>query len=113
MSKKQRNRSGLKDHKHVKKVLIAPMNSLPAPLTFTSWSGERLCEMLWAALIVVQVPRRDTFKAFGAITRLGEQYREVDSQTRSEKFDLSITGLSVNKEPLLEGVTAVARAFFQ
>lgn len=111
MGKKQRNRSGLKDHNHVKKVLVAPMNSLPVPLTFKSWGGERLSEMLWAALILIQLPRHDAFRAFGAITSLGVDYRNFDSTSRSEEFDLSITGLSVNKEPLLEGVMAVVRDF--
>jgi len=111
MSKKKKNRSAIKDHKHINKTLVAPMNTLPVPLNFTSWGEERLCEMLWAALVLVRLSRNEATRAFGAVVSLGEKYRELDKKRLGNKFDLSVTGMSVNSESILEDAVAALRDF--
>jgi len=106
---KTKNRSGIKDHKHVNKTLVAPMNTIPGGLTFTSWGEDRLCEMLWAALVTAQLPRDAVFRALGEVVRLGEKYRHLNPELLGKKFDLSVTGLSVNRETLLEDTVALLR----
>lgn len=111
MGSKNKNRSSIKDHSLVAKKLVAPFNTLPVPLTFASWGEDRLGELIWAALVVSQLPRVIALQAFGQLASLGGPYRNFPPEILAKKFDLSITGLSVNAEPLLEQVVHVLTSY--
>lgn len=68
---KRRNRSKshsstLDQHKKVGKKLLPPMlHMLPqGKLAFSSWVNNRLPELLWAALVISFMPRKEALKAF-------------------------------------------------
>jgi len=59
--------TSLSGHTRFGKTLVPPMMSLPGSINFSSWSNERLPEMLWAALVMTVFPREDALGAFREI----------------------------------------------
>src|SRR5581483_8450020 len=60
-----RNFSRLEDHHRQGKSLVPPLLQVPK-LQPTSWMNDRLPEMLWAALLVTQLPREAALNLFRA-----------------------------------------------
>lgn len=94
-SKSGKNRTALLDHKKVGSELQPGFAQLGEKLTFSSWSNERLPEMLWAAII--RVVQDQDF----AIIEFRRVISYVSEHSNKEKLsDLSITGISKLDEEL-------------
>jgi len=94
-SKSGKNRTALLDHKKVGSVLQPGFAQFGDKLTFSSWSNERLPEMLWAA--VIRVVQDQDF----AIAEFKRVIAYVSEHSNKEKLsDLSITGISKLDEEL-------------
>lgn len=94
-SKSGKNRTALLSHKKVGSELQSGFAQLEDKLTFSSWSNERLPEMLWAAIIRV-VQDQDS-----AIIEFRRVISFVSEHSNKEKLsDLSITGISKLDEEL-------------
>ena len=88
---KKRKKSGtsLSQHKQYKTTLTPPLAGLPG-IKSSSWMDNRLPEMLWAALLIAELPRHvalDTFRAVG-------NYVSQFADTEDSLHDVSHTGLS-------------------
>lgn len=70
---KARERSTLAEHQRVGKVLVPPLNRLPA-MQRTRWSSDRMPEVLWACLVRNVVPRTDALRLF---RRIAVAHREL------------------------------------
>lgn len=96
---KKRKKSGtsLSQHKQYKTTLTPPLAGLPG-IKSSSWMDNRLPEMLWAALLIAELPRHvalDTFRAVG-------NYVSQFADTEDSLHDVSHTGLSRAKPERLE-----------
>ena len=109
--KKRRAISSLSQHKQVGKTLLPPMMQLPIPLTFGSWMDERLPEMLWACLIISELPRQDALNLFEKIAHLRIGYRVTEAESGKEKMKWGVTHSLLSKLPetdFLEFINIVA-----
>lgn len=101
MSKKKKNKpdhSTIKQHHQKGKTLIPPLANLPN-LTPASWRDERLPEMLWAILIVAQLPQPRALAIFRRVAEYFYQFRgEKDAPS-----DVRHSGLSKMRPEVLEG----------
>ncbi|MBS9829317.1 DUF5677 domain-containing protein [Vibrio alginolyticus] len=94
-SKSGKNRTALLDHKKVGSELQPGFAQLGDKMTFSSWSNERLPEMLWAAIIRV-IQEQDL-----AIAEFRRIIKFVSEHSEKEKLsDLTITGISKLDEEL-------------
>lgn len=94
-SRSGKNRTALLDHKKVGSELQPGFAQIGDKMTFTSWSNERLPEMLWAAIIRV-IQDQDS-----AIAEFRRVITFVSTHLEKEKLsDLSITGISKLDENL-------------
>jgi hypothetical protein len=88
-SKTGKNRTPLLDHKKVGKVLEPGFAQFGDKLTFSSWSNERLPEMLWAAIIRI-IDDQDY-----AILEFRRVIEFVGNHKQKEKLsDLTISGIA-------------------
>jgi hypothetical protein len=96
--KKKPNHSTIKQHHQKGKTLVPPLANLPN-LTPASWMDERLPEMLWAVLIVAQLPQPRALAIFRRVAEYFYQFRnEKDAPS-----DVRHSGLSKMKPEVLEG----------
>lgn len=94
-SKSGNNRTPLLDHKKVGSELQPAFAQLGDRMTFSSWSNERLPEMLWAAIIRVIIDQDYAISEFRRVIAF------VSDHADKEKLsDLSITGISKLEEEL-------------
>lgn len=94
-SKSGKNRTALLEHKKVGSELQPGFAQLGDKMTFSSWSNERLPEMLWAAIIRVIQDQDSAIVEFRRIITF------VSENSEKEKLsDLSITGISKLDEEL-------------
>lgn len=94
-SKSGKNRTPLLEHKKVGSELQPGFAQLGDKMTFSSWSNERLPEMLWAAVIRV-IQDQDL-----AIAEFRRIITFVSNHSNKEKLsDLSITGIAKLDEDL-------------
>lgn len=67
--------SRLREHKRQGKTLTPPLLKLPR-VTTQSWQDDRLPEMLWAALLVVSLPRHDSIMHLSAVAKAAMKFRD-------------------------------------
>lgn len=88
------NFSPLDKHKREGKKLIPPFLQIQK-MQPASWQGDRLPEMLWAALLVTALDRKDALAAF---CRAADQIFKLP---QSERYsDVSFSGLATLDEPV-------------
>ncbi|MEA2874495.1 MAG: hypothetical protein QOH67_4630, partial [Hyphomicrobiales bacterium] len=81
--------SPLSAHKRDGKVLQTPLNQF-GNLQFSSWVNEVLPEMLWAALVVNAVPRKEYLAKFKALIDCIEKNQEKFKDHRLDHTSLSL-----------------------
>lgn len=96
-SRSGKNRTSLQDHKKVGKQLQSSFAVMADKVTFSSWSNERLPEMIWAAIIRVI---DDQDYAIGEFRRILSFIGEHDE--KNQFSDVSLTGISKLPEALRE-----------
>ncbi|PML42525.1 hypothetical protein BCT76_05330 [Vibrio tasmaniensis] len=94
-SKSGKNRTALLDHKKVGSELQPSFAQLGDKVTFSSWSNERLPEMLWAAIIRVIQDQDFAIAEFRRVISFVSNHANKESLS-----DLSITGISKLDEGL-------------
>src|SRR6188768_3982337 len=82
--------SSLSAHKRDGKILQAPMNQLGRDIQFSSWVNEVLPEMLWAALLVNAVPRKEYLAKFKALIEHVRKNKEKFQDHRLDHTSLSL-----------------------
>ena len=100
---KKVNRSTIPQHHRQGTLLTPPLANIPK-LSFKSWRDSRLPEMLWAILLVVNLPRADALNVFRELADYLSQFRDNKSQHLS---DITHTGLSEFEEEILLGALKV------
>lgn len=100
--RKKRSRSGkmrtsLQDHKKVGKQLLPGFSKVADKVTFSSWSNERLPEMLWVAVIRII---EDQDYAISEYRRILSFIAEHES--KDQLYDVTHTGISKLPEDLQE-----------
>ena len=99
--KPQKKYSTIKDHKHQDKKLIPILRQIPNFQT-VSWMNDRLPDMLWAILLVKQLPREQALNVFRLIVKY------IDGLPKDEKFgDVTHTGLSKLPSEQLDDVLSI------
>ena len=94
-SRSGKNRTALQDHKKVGKQLQSGFAVVADKVTFSSWSNERLPEMIWAAIIRV-IDGQDY--AIGEFRRI---LSFIGEHSYKDKFsDITLTGISKLTEEL-------------
>ena len=88
---RQKNYSTLKEHQVQGKTLIPPFLAIQQ-LQPISWINNRLPEMLWAALLLSQLPRPWALGIFREVAEYVGPFRDA-----SPPYDITHTGLS--KQP--------------
>ena len=96
-SKSGKNRTQLLDHKKVGSELQSTFSQFSENVTFSSWSNERLPEMLWAAVIRVIQNQDYAISEFKRVIDFVSSHKEKESL-----YDLSISGLASMDEQLRE-----------
>lgn len=96
-SRSGKNRTSLQDHKKVGKQLQSGFAVVADKVTFSSWSDERLPEMIWAAIIRVIDDQDYAIEEFRRILSFIGEHREKDQLS-----DISLTGISKFPEALRE-----------
>ena len=100
----QKNYSTIQDHKHQGKKLLSPWDQVPN-IKQSSWKDDRLPDMLWAALLVISLPREDALNVFRQVVKY------IDSLPEDEKFgDVTHTGLSKLPSERLDEVLSIILA---
>lgn len=94
-SKSGKNRTPLLDHKKVGSELQSSFAQIGDRMTFSSWSDERLPEMIWSAIIRVVVDQDFAISEFRRVIAFVAEH-----QNKEELSDLSITGISNLPEEL-------------
>jgi hypothetical protein len=94
-SKSGKNRTSLLDHKKVGSELQPAFAQIGDRMTFSSWSDERLPEMIWAAIIRVIIDQDFAISEFRRIISYVAEH-----QDKEKLSDLSITGISNLSEEL-------------
>ena len=96
-SRSGKNRTSLQDHKKVGKQLQSGFAVVADKVTFSSWSNERLPEMIWAAIIRVIDGQDYAIEEFRRILSfIGEH------EQKAQFSDVSLTGISKLPEALRE-----------
>ena len=80
-SKKTRSYSALDRHKRQGRELIPPLRQIDQ-LRFRSWVDTRLPEMIWAALLVVHLPRESALSIFREIAEYARKFEDVNAELR-------------------------------
>lgn len=96
-SRSGKNRTSLQDHKKVGKLLQSGFAVVADKVTFSSWSNERLPEMIWAAIIRVIDNQDYAIAEFRRILSFIGEHSEKDLLS-----DISLTGISKLPEELRE-----------
>ncbi len=96
-SKSGKNRTPLGGHTHLGKELKPPFSRLEGKVALSSWTNERLPEMIWAALIRVSVEQGYPLSEFRRVRRSIGHHDQKESM-----HDLTLTGISKLDEPLRE-----------
>ena len=96
-SRSGKNRTSLQDHKKVGKQLQSGFAVVADKVTFSSWSNERLPEMIWAAIIRVIDDQDYAIEEFRRILSFIGEHDEKDRFS-----DISLTGISKLPEALRE-----------
>jgi len=98
-SRSGKNRTPLSGHTHVGKELKPPFAKLEATgkVALSSWTNERLPEMVWAALIRVSVEQNYALDEFRRILSFIANHSQKESL-----HDITLTGISKLDEPLRE-----------
>ncbi|MDV6315205.1 DUF5677 domain-containing protein [Idiomarina sp. HP20-50] len=96
-SRSGKNRTSLQDHKKVGKQLQSGFAAVADKVTFSSWSNERLPEMIWAAIIRVIEDQDYAIAEFRRILSFIDEHDE-----RDQFSDISLTGISKLPEALRE-----------
>lgn len=96
-SRSGKNRTSLQDHKKVGKQLQSGFAVVADKVTFSSWSNERLPEMIWAAIIRVIDDQDYAIEEFLRILSFIGEHGEKDQFS-----DISLTGISKLPEALRE-----------
>jgi len=96
-SRSGKNRTSLQDHKKVGKQLQSGFAVVADKVTFSSWSNERLPEMIWAAIIRVIDDQDYAIEEFRRILSFIGEHGEKDQLS-----DISLTGISKLPEALRE-----------
>lgn len=96
-SRSGKNRTSLQDHKKVGKQLQSGFAVVADKVTFSSWSNERLPEMIWAAIIRVIDDQDYAIEEFRRILSFIGEHREKDQLS-----DISLTGISKLPDALRE-----------
>jgi hypothetical protein len=96
-SRSGKNRTSLQDHKKVGKQLQSGFAVVADKVTFSSWSNERLPEMIWAAIIRVIDDQDYAIEEFRRILSFIGEHAEKDQLS-----DISLTGISKLPETLRE-----------
>ena len=97
-SKKQRTKlsvTPLGEHKKIGKDVVPPLADLlrNMPLHRANWTGERLPEMLWAAMLLVTVGRDETLRRFRRLAEyLYDRCRQDEPRNRILRY-VSLSGL--------------------
>lgn len=96
-SKSGKNRTPLLSHKKVGKELHPGFAQISDKITFSSWSNERLPEMLWAAIIRVIADQDYAISEFRRVISF-----VADHEQKELLSELTITAISNLDEPLRE-----------
>ena len=96
-SRSGKNRTSLQDHKKVGKQLQSGFAVVADKVTFSSWSNERLPEMIWAAIIRVIDGQDYAIEEFRRILSFIGEHDEKDQFS-----DISLTGISKLPDTLRE-----------
>lgn len=96
-SRSGKNRTALQDHKKVGKQLQSGFAVVADKVTFSSWSNERLPDMIWAAIIRVIDDQDYAIEEFRRILSFIGEHDEKDQFS-----DISLTGISKLPEALRE-----------
>lgn len=96
-SRSGKNRTSLQDHKKVGKQLQSGFAVVADKFTFSSWSNERLPEIIWAAIIRVIDDQDYAIEEFRRILSFIGEHDEKDQFS-----DISLTGISKLPEALRE-----------
>jgi hypothetical protein len=79
---KRKNSSSLEQHRRIGKTLLPPLLTLPGSgLTPSSWTNDRLPEMLWACLVISVIPRSVTLDLFREVAAIGFRFRDTETIT--------------------------------
>lgn len=96
-SRSGKNRTSLQDHKKVGKQLQSGFAVVADKVIFSSWSNERLPEMIWAAIIRVIDDQDYAIEEFRRILSFIGDHRE-----KYQLSDISLTGISKLPDALRE-----------
>lgn len=96
-SKSGKNRTPLLSHKRVGKELQSGFSQISDKITFSSWSNERLPEMLWAAIIRVIDDQDFAISEFRRVISFVAEH-----ELKEQLSELTITAISNLDEPLRE-----------
>lgn len=96
-SRSGKNRTSLQDHRKVGKQLQPGFAVVADKVTFSSWSNERLPEMIWAAIIRVIDDQDYAIEEFRRILSFIGEHGE-----KGQFSDISLTGISKLPEALRE-----------
>lgn len=102
MSKKNKkskntNHSTISQHHRQGTILTPPLGSLPQ-LTMASWKDDRLPEMLWAVLIVGNLPQSKAINIFRRVAKFFQQF----SGDKDAPCDVRLSGLSRMKPEVFD-----------
>lgn len=96
-SRSGKNRTSLQDHKKVGKQLQSAFAQIGDKMTFSSWSNDRLPEMIWAAVIRVIDDQDYAIFEFRRILKfIGEH------KSKEDLSDITLTGIAKLEETLRE-----------
>jgi len=96
-SKSGKNRTPLLSHKRVGKELQSGFAQISDKITFSSWSNERLPEMLWAAIIRVINDQDFAISEFRRVINFVAEH-----ELKEQLSELTISAISNLDEPLRE-----------
>jgi len=96
-SKSGKNRTPLLSHKRVGKELQSGFAQISDKITFSSWSNERLPEMLWAAIIRVINDQDFAISEFRRVINFVAKH-----ELKEQLSELTISAISNLDEPLRE-----------
>lgn len=103
--KKGFQHSTISQHQLHGKTLTPPLGKLLPNLHVSSWRDERMPEMLWAALLITQLPRDDALNVFRDVANYIHEHR-----TSQPPHDVTHEGLSVTSEENRNGILSVLSA---
>lgn len=93
--------SRIEHHQFQGKTLIPPLLGIPN-LQFNSWVNDRLPEMVWAVLLVSELPRTEALDVFRDLAEYTARFRNG-----STVYDVTVSGLSRLQPEVLDGALNV------